>query len=100
MVRERHNMDEMLQDLKSGDWEKRFRATELLGKLRRSRAVKPLMEALKDEDEYVREGAAWALGEVGRKIAVEPLIEACGIRTGMFVREPYQPWARSRTKQR
>ena len=52
------------QDLKSTDWEKRFKATEVLGKLRRSRAVKPLIEALKDEDEYVREGAAWALGEI------------------------------------
>src|SRR5208337_4658211 len=76
MARGHDEMDQLLLGLKDPDWEARFKAAEGLGRLKRARAVKPLIEALKDEDEYVREGAVWALGEIGHKMAVEPLIEA------------------------
>ena len=57
-----------------------------MGRLKRIRAVKPLLEALKDEEEYVREAAVWALGEIGHKTAVEPLMLAVNDRD-RYVRE-------------
>ena len=33
MPRNQHDMERLLQDLKSADWETRFKATEVLGKL-------------------------------------------------------------------
>ena len=62
MVGKQNEMDRLLQALRDPDWEKRFKAAEGLGKLKRARAVRPLIEALKDEEEYVRRGppGPWA----------------------------------------
>ena len=58
---------------KSGDFQ--TEAAEVLGEIKDSHAVEPLIAALKDDDPRVRGKAAGALGKIG-KPAVEPLIAA------------------------
>lgn len=58
------------------NWEVREAASDALGKLGDSRAVKSLVGALGDEYWPVRKAAAEALGNLGDTHAVEPLIAA------------------------
>ncbi|MFC1919473.1 HEAT repeat domain-containing protein [Chloroflexota bacterium] len=54
----------------------------LLGKLRDTMAVEPLIKALDYEDRGIRRAAAEALGEIKDPKAVDPLIKALGDKDG------------------
>lgn len=49
------------------------KAAEILGKIRDSRAVRPLILELRDRNWKVRKTAAWALGQIADEEAREPL---------------------------
>ncbi|MFW9993374.1 MAG: HEAT repeat domain-containing protein [Candidatus Odinarchaeota archaeon] len=68
-------VDELLEQLNSGDWKVRQRAAEALGQLGHPRSIDPLINSLKDEvDSRVRFSAAQSLGKFGGP-AVDPLIK-------------------------
>jgi len=58
------------------DFKASVSAARALGKIKDSRAVKPLIEALKDEYPEVRSYAAQALGEIKDPQTIEPLIQS------------------------
>ena len=60
----------MLSDDDEGN---RWKAAEILGRLRDPKAVDPLIETLWDDDSRVRLKAAWALGRIGDRRAIAPL---------------------------
>jgi HEAT repeat protein len=60
----------MLSDDDAGN---RWKAAEILGRLRDPTAVVHLIETLWDDDSRVRLKAAWALGRIGDKRAIPPL---------------------------
>jgi HEAT repeat protein len=60
----------MLSDDDEGN---RWKAAEILGRLKDSTAVDPLIETLWDDDSRVRLKAAWALGRIGDRRAIAPL---------------------------
>ena len=60
----------MLSDDNEG---KRWKAAEILGRLKNPLAVDPLIDSLWDEDSRVRLKAAWALGRIGDRRATAPL---------------------------
>ena len=51
----------------------RWKAAELLGRMRDPDAVDPLIDTLWDDDSRVRLKAAWALGQIGDIRAIGPL---------------------------
>ena len=61
---------QMLSDEDEGN---RWKAAEILGRLRDPTSVDPLIETLWDDDSRVRLKAAWALGRIGDQRAVPPL---------------------------
>jgi HEAT repeat protein len=61
---------QMLSDEEEGN---RWKAAEILGRLRDPTAVDPLIETLWDDDSRVRLKAAWALGRIGDRRAIPPL---------------------------
>ena len=61
---------QMLSDEEEGN---RWKAAEILGRLRDPTAVDPLIETLWDDDSRVRLKAAWALGRIGDQRAIAPL---------------------------
>ena len=86
-------MDEvtgLLNQLKSGNADRRAEAAYALGETRDRRAIDPLLGILRDpsEDGQVRMGAACSLGALGDASAVEPLIETMRedmkMRTGIL----------------
>jgi HEAT repeat protein len=62
-----------IQMLSDDDEGNRWKAAEILGRLRDPTAVDPLIETLWDDDSRVRLKAAWALGRIGDQRAVPPL---------------------------
>jgi HEAT repeat protein len=60
----------MLSDDDEGN---RWKAAEILGRLRDPTAVDPLIETLWDDDSRVRLKAAWALCRIGDQRAIAPL---------------------------
>jgi HEAT repeat protein len=62
-----------LRMLSDDDEGNRWKAAEILGRLRDPTAVGPLIETLWDDDSRVRLKAAWALGRIGDQRAVPPL---------------------------
>jgi len=60
----------MLSDDDEGN---RWKAAEILGRLKDPTAVDPLIETLWDDDSRVRLKAAWALGRIGDRRAIPPL---------------------------
>jgi HEAT repeat protein len=64
---------EQIAALRDEDWAIREEAAVLLGRLKDSRAVLPLVSILKDRDRSVREAAMAALASIG-----EPSVEAVG----------------------
>jgi len=60
----------MLSDDDEGN---RWKAAEILGRLKDPTAVDPLIETLWDDDSRVRLKAAWALGRIGDQRAIAPL---------------------------
>jgi hypothetical protein len=59
--------------LSDDDEVNRWKAAEILGRLKDPTAVDPLIETLWDDDSRVRLKAAWALGRIGDPRAVAPL---------------------------
>jgi FOG: HEAT repeat len=59
--------------LSSPDWERRYKAAQVLGQRAEARAVDALISRLKDEDWRVRQKVAWALGAIGDPRALQPL---------------------------
>jgi len=71
-------VDELIQQLETGDrWERRL-AAEQLGQLGDPKAVPALLQTLHDEDEwlFVREHAAHSIGQIGDLNAVPELLDA------------------------
>lgn len=64
------------QVLKDDNWHVRVRATAILGKIKTTGAVEPLIEALSDEVSHVREEAVKGLAERNDPKAVDSLIQA------------------------
>lgn len=66
----------LIQKLKGGHGSANVQiaAARILGRIRDSKAVEPLIKALSDEYWEVRREAAWALGMIGDARAVEPLL--------------------------
>jgi len=62
-----------IQMLSDDDEGNRWKAAEILGRLKDPTAVAPLIETLWDDDSRVRLKAAWALGRIGDQRAVPPL---------------------------
>lgn len=54
----------------------RSRAAYVLGQIRDTRAVEPLLILIQDANENVRSNTAYSLGRLGDRRAVEPLIQA------------------------
>jgi len=59
----------------------------ILGRIKDSRAVEPLLVALKDKVWLVKTNAARALGEIRDPICIEPLITALNVETGIVRKE-------------
>lgn len=70
----KRDVNGLIKSLKNENVNFRINGALALGKIKRARAVAPLIEALHDEDEDVRWAAAWSLGEIG-KPAARPLIQ-------------------------
>ena len=70
-------MDERLAHfirmLSDDDENSRWKAAEMLGRIRDPAAVEPLIDTLWDDDSRVRLKAAWALGQIGDVRALGPL---------------------------
>jgi len=73
-------VDELIQQLKSGNYYERRHAAELLGQLGDPKAVPALLRTLQDEDEelFVRERAAHSVGQIGDLNAVPELVDVYG----------------------
>jgi hypothetical protein len=59
--------------------------TEVLGKVRSSRAVQPLSRLLKDDNPQIRGDVVWALGKIGDRVAIEPLVELAKVEKELYV---------------
>jgi HEAT repeat protein len=62
-----------IQMLSDDDEGNRWKAAEILGRLKDPTAVDPLIETLWDDDSRVRLKAAWALGRIRDRRAIAPL---------------------------
>ncbi|MBI5208261.1 MAG: HEAT repeat domain-containing protein [Candidatus Firestonebacteria bacterium] len=60
----------------TSDSQTRIKLIYILGNMKNSKAVDPLMVMLKDKEPTIREKAAWALGEIKDERAVKSLISA------------------------
>ena len=78
------DLDKLIEDLKSDEWEVRLVTAEALIAIGDTRAVEPLITALVDEDGDVRSAAADALGQIGDTRAVEPLIKSLSCCCGLL----------------
>ncbi|HVI85183.1 MAG TPA: HEAT repeat domain-containing protein [bacterium] len=76
-----HELERLLQQLKSADVTLRSDASHALGKLADDRAAAALAEALRDPDEYVRKSAVMALRRIGGAKAMEAMRVALGDRS-------------------
>ena len=76
-----HELERLLQQLKSADVTLRSDAAHALGKLADDRAAAALAEALRDPDEYVRKSAVMALRRIGGAKAMEAMRVALGDRS-------------------
>jgi len=57
--------ENLIEQLRSLDWDQRKQAAEALSRIRNDRALEPLVAALKDDDSDVRQKAAEALDKFG-----------------------------------
>jgi HEAT repeat protein len=71
-------IDKLIEELNSDDYNDRGVAAEALGASGDARAVVPLIAVLEDDNVYVRRAATRALGASDDARAVEPLIAALG----------------------
>ncbi len=76
-----HELERLLQQLKSTDVTLRSDAAHALGKLADDRASAALAEALRDPDEYVRKSAVMALRRIGGAKAMEAMRVALADRS-------------------
>ena len=76
-----HELERLLQQLRSADVTLRSDAAHALGKLADERAVAALAEALRDSDEYVRKSAVMALRRIGGVKAMEAMRAALADRS-------------------
>lgn len=76
-----HELERLLQQLKSADVTLRSDAAHALGKLADDRAAAALAEALRDPDEYVRKSAVMALRRIGGPKAMEGMRVALADRS-------------------
>ena len=76
-----HELERLLQQLKSADVTLRSDAAHALGKLADDRAAAALAEALRDPDEYVRKSAVMALRRIGGPKAMEAMRVALADRS-------------------
>jgi HEAT repeat protein len=63
----------LIAELRDSDWEKRFKAAQMLGGLKGAKTVPYLIELLRDTEARVRRQAALSLGRIGDSRAVEAL---------------------------
>jgi len=76
-----HELERLVQQLRSTDVTLRSDAAHALGKLADERAVPALAEALRDQDEYVRKSAVMALRRIGGHQAMEAMRAALADRS-------------------
>ena len=76
-----HELQRLVQELRSTDVTLRSDAAHALGKLADERAVPALAEALRDQDEYVRKSAVMALRRIGGHAAMEAMRAALADRS-------------------
>jgi HEAT repeat protein len=69
------NSQTLIEDLKSKDWCLRSSALIILGKLKDTQAIEPILSCLEDENSEVRSRAAFALGEIGDTAFTTALIK-------------------------
>ena len=76
-----HELQRLVQQLRSTDVTLRSVAAHALGKLADERGVPALAEALRDQDEYVRKSAVMALRRIGGHAAMEAMRVALADRS-------------------
>jgi HEAT repeat protein len=72
-IRQEERLAHFIRMLSDDDEGNRWKAAEILGRLKDPTAVDPLIETLWDDDSRVRLKAAWALGRIGDQRAIAPL---------------------------
>jgi len=77
-------VDQLIQQLESGNPEERKQAAELLGQLGDTKALPALIRALDDNDANVHIAAARAVGKIGDLNAIQNLLDAYERRTVQF----------------
>jgi HEAT repeat protein len=77
-------VDELIQQLETGDPNERRKAAELLGQLGDPKALPALIRALDDNDANVHIAAAGAVGKIGDLSAIQNLLDAYERRTVRF----------------
>ena len=72
-IKDPHEVDRLIGDLKDTSWQIRWYAAEALGGIKDPRAVEPLIAALKDHIKDVRRRAAEALRNItGKDFGKDP----------------------------
>lgn len=69
-----HTLEQLLEELRSDDWQTRYRAADQLKTYRDPRAVPDLINVLRDKNDTVRFVAAMTLGIIKDPRAVLPLV--------------------------
>jgi HEAT repeat protein len=77
-------VDQLIQQLESGDPNERYQAAKLLGQLGDPKALPALIRALDDSDANVHIAAARAVGKIGDLNAIQNLLDAYERRTVKF----------------
>jgi len=77
-LKEKRDVQKLIEALKHKDRHVRAKTAEALGIIRDERAVEIIIQTLSDEDEIVRENAAKALGMIGGIEAIDPLTKLLG----------------------
>ncbi len=68
--------DDLIQILENGNYDQRFYASKILGRIKSEKAIPWLINGLKDEYWTVRKNAAFSLGELKSKEAIPALVRS------------------------
>ncbi|HPG57267.1 MAG TPA: HEAT repeat domain-containing protein, partial [Candidatus Wallbacteria bacterium] len=68
--------DDLIDLLENGNYDQRFYASKILGRIKSEKAIAGLINGLQDEYWTVRKNSAFSLGELKSKDAIAPLVRA------------------------
>ena len=68
--------DELINLIENGNYDQRFYASRILGRIKSKKAVSVLISALQDEYWTVRKNAAFSLGEIALKDSIPALVRS------------------------